>query len=407
MPYRGNEFSLKSGLERTSVFADEIVVVSKIASHKMQEIVQKAGARLYSRTCNHGELNNNLYDYHLINSSLENLEGKWVLFLFSDEVLNIKDTDKFFALLRDSIDKPVTGFYLQIKRYFDKKRNYNYFLEADCRIIRNREEYRFNKPPGAVFESIEYILGGKRQGTRIIKTSYQIVDYDFSVRISKIKAAGKKEVNDSTDKNNNLAQLYFLQGRYKKTLDSLTEVIEKLKKVQLCNDDNVRGPDLVYLVILAYYYRGEYELALSMVNRGLKLYPEFRILWYLKGELLVRLKQINEARKAYHGCMAFPENAFNYREINGLGSFRSLLALGRLDEREGNEEKAVIYYLKAYESCPDYIPAEEGIRRVYKNIKDRVKAYLNFAIIDHNSCVEEVNLIYKWLEKEESHVQLF
>lgn len=394
-----NEADLLPGcLESISDLADEIIVVDTGSTDNTVKIALNYGAKVYHE----------IWQNHFgkaRNRSLEQARGQWVLILDADERFPLEFKNRLIPLLYRAILRKTEGIIVKIKSYYGKDIGYNYVFDSACRIFRNRPEYRFKL---SLHEEMSHIILKKNPKARIETTDIYIEHFGYVEKIIHQKRKNERNLNIlKRELENNphdpflnyaCGTEYFQQQQYQLALDYYRKALKvDLKTLSF-------GADLIYKMAVSYLHLREYKKGLMTVERGLKIFPDFTALWFIKGELHYLQGQLEIARSAYQKCLEIRSDPRRYIQINGLESFRTYWALGRTFEKEGNEEKAVEFYCLAYQNNHQYQSAYEGILRIFKSQKNRILNYLDFSSI--NSNYDPVFDLYKtWLSGGETYEQ--
>ncbi len=396
MIVKDEEDLLAKSLESVSDLADEIIVVDTGSTDNTVQIALQYGAKVYHHSWqgHFGKARNHAFT---------KATGEWIMILDADEFIPIEFKDRLKSLLIRGLVESIEGVIIQIKNYYGNSVNYNYIFDSACRIFRNRPTYLFTSP---IHEEMSQVILQKKPGAKIITTDLHIEHLGYLNNIIQKKEKNERNLTIILDElkqrpedpflNYACGTEYFQREKFQLALEYYLQIpVSEYAHLSF-------GADLIYKISVSYLLLAEYQSGHEYVIKGLEIFPDFQALWFIKGELDYMQDQLQSAKSAYQKCLQLKNNSVKYLQINGLSSFRSLWALGRVCEKEGNVEEAAVQYCLAYNSNPQY---KRSIRSLLRLIRIQKKTIIDY--LDFGSVMDSYDPIYdlfkEWLLRSGSY----
>ncbi|RKQ88827.1 tetratricopeptide repeat-containing glycosyltransferase family 2 protein [Brockia lithotrophica] len=343
MIVRNEAEKLPRALTSVRNFADETVVVDTGSEDDTSEIAAAYGARVFSFPWRE-----NFADAR--NASLERCKGRWILVLDADEWLTPESGPALRKLLQQEEQTPCCEAYQVriVNLVADAAGEPRRLVHYAARLFRNNPAYRFT---GRVHEQILPSILEHAPSRRFPVVGTAPIDllHDGYASAAKNKVMRNLKLleREWAESPANPFTAYNLGVEYLRLgdADRAAEFLER--------SISLSPPRMAYLPLayrylaLAHAAKGDLVGALKAATRGTETFPESPDLWHLKGDLAWQAKDVHEARQAYLAAYALGEPPPGYPHEEGLGTYRTAFALGRLSEEGGNAESAVLWYLRA------------------------------------------------------------
>ena len=221
----------------------------------------------------------------------------------------------------------------------------------NVRLIRNRM-YRFE---GDIHEQI-VPLDPKKS---VIKTA-DICVYHYGYLNAAIESKNKRERNISMllkelerDPENsftffNLGNEYSAIGKTEEALDYY------LKSFEHFEPGRGFSSKLLFRIVTCFDMLGKREEYLRFIEEGLRIYPRFTDLEFMRGNLLMLEEKFLPAIASFKKCLKMGEPPDMLSYIVGAGSFKALLCLSSICQRLGDAKLSMRYCKQALKSNPRY-----------------------------------------------------
>lgn len=285
---KDEELNIGRCIESVAGIADEIIVVDTGSRDSTAEIAEAAGARVFSH-----EWREDFSEAR--NFALDQASCEWSLNLDADEALRGPDPKHISNLLSDP---SVDAYYCQI----DNLVRPNALEVGDShkflRLFR-RNKYRY---VGAVHEGPE--PEGRTSEPAWSGLYILHWGYTHAALISK-KAQRNLRIleNDLKENPNNCLTHFYLGGAYQE----LGKFEEALKHYKRAESDERPGRDgyqaMVLLSICNCLYRtGQLDEAVMCAEYTLEVFPDYRDMLYLAGEVYAAKKMWEQALSCFEQC---------------------------------------------------------------------------------------------------------
>ncbi|MFT9494837.1 DNRLRE domain-containing protein [Anaerosolibacter sp.] len=100
---------------------------------------------------------------------------------------------------------------------------------------------------------------------------------------------------------------------------------------------------------------GKEAEALEIIEQGLKYYPKFTDLVFLKGAMLYKQGKISLSIKAFLQCISMGESPLQMNTLTGVGSYKSYYELARIYYELQDDEEAYKFAEKSFHSSFKYL----------------------------------------------------
>ncbi|WP_169738603.1 TPR domain-containing glycosyltransferase [Desulfofalx alkaliphila] len=403
MIVKNEEHYLKRCLSSAKELVDEIIIVDTGSTDGTLEIANNFGHKVAKVPWAN--------DFSLArNHSLDLATCEWIIYLDADEELVIDDKDKFKELLRR---KDVEGYFFNIINFTSDTPGGQRIKHTNLRLFKNRPQYRFK---GALHEQIIPSILEFNPNAKLLGTDITIIHHGYKNKDIELKDKNTRNLNILKNQLNKDAENVFLRYNFAVSLlrnKQLEEAINEFEKIYKKLDLKAGYTPTVfrnYAVCLL--ERNLPQRALEVLDDGIRLFPDYTDLHYLKGQCLEKLNRITMAQKCYLRCLEIGEANSKYVSTEGIGGFCPLRNLGNMMKKSGHHQLALMYYQRAYQSNPEHrqtlFDLGQALKKVLKEplkirayIKDKIKvtnieqlinlAELLYSVDDYDGCITYLN----------------
>ncbi|AKN33632.1 glycosyl transferase [Clostridium carboxidivorans P7] len=354
MIVKNEEENLPRCLESVKDIVDEMIIVDTGSSDKTVEIAKNYGAKIYYfEWCN---------DFSTArNESLKYATKDWIFIMDADDEFCKDDKEKFKMLVKNLDDDTV--YFFETMCYFGVLSSNNMTINLNPRLFKNNYGYCYE---GVIHNQLinkEHPIRGKEEPIKIYHYGY----LDESL-ISKNKNKRNIAILEEQIKKNpqdkfnyfNLANEYSSIGNEEKALENYYKAYEEF--------DETTGfaPKLIERIVMSNYSLGYYNKAFEFIDIGLKYYPKFTDLYYLKGSMLAAQDRPTLAIKAFEKCMEIGEASGILKSIYGTGGFKASYELAQIYMKLKDYDTAYDYCVQTIRLKPDYLVPLYNIAHILK-----------------------------------------
>ncbi|MCT4605588.1 MAG: glycosyltransferase [Marinisporobacter sp.] len=342
---KNEEKNLPRCLESVKDIVDEMIVIDTGSTDDTVKIAKSYGAKV-----DYYQWQDNFSDAK--NYAFKKAKGDWILTMDGDEALCSSDNDRVLSLLNN----PEVDLYLfQTLSYLGNKAGEELASNLNVRLIRNHKGYKYQ---GAIHEQLcnQYDENIDQDRVKIEKIVVYHYGYLESVEREKNKSNRNMNILEKVlkkDPNNNF-HLYNMGSEYLR-LRKFEKALEYYKKAyEEFMPHCAHSPKLLVKMILALDLLNRYEEERNILEKGLKYYPKFTDLEYLKACLNHKEKRYLSAIKGFMKCLDMGEAPIALCNISGVGGYKSYYALGEIYYELGEDDEAYHCYIKAIQGKPDF-----------------------------------------------------
>jgi glycosyltransferase involved in cell wall biosynthesis len=332
MIVKNEERFLEACLESVKDVVDEINIVDTGSTDRTLEIAEKYGANVI-----HREWRNDFAWAR--NEALAMATKRWTLVLDADEELERESV----GLLR-SLRKTPAGLacvYINIVNLISDATGMGTMSHRLIRVFPNNPVLRYG---GLIHESLARIDGGEMAA---VLTPITILHkgYTNEILASREKDSRNKPLISRAYEDNcddafslfNFGNSAIASGNIELGIEVLERMLAKATTVKLYFP-------LAYLMLGQTYCEslGQNEKALAIVDRGVEKFPKDAGLIFTRGQILVKMGRIAEARALFEEALALREYmAFTVMTDEEIFEWKIFYAMAGTYEREQNFEKAI------------------------------------------------------------------
>lgn len=343
MIVKDEENFIANCLQSVQDVVDEIIIIDTGSTDKTTDIANTFDAKIY-----HLPWDNNFSAAR--NFSLEKATSKWIMILDADEELNPLDKSKLKKLINN---KDIDAYYLKIYNYLGKNKGTTKLVDARISLFRNNQKYRYQ---GAIHEEIENSIvknNGRIKFSDLVINHYGYLDETIDAknktnRNKKIILEELKKEKENIFLNYALATEYLQDKKYKEAFVLFQEAIA------IWNPNHPNYSDALYKLCYCLYELKEYDNCKIWINIGVKLFPEYTDLYYLRGSLEKVSKEWRNAEASFQKCIFLGPAPNQFYSLDGTGTYRAWYALGLIYEIINQTDKAIDSYLNSLKINPKY-----------------------------------------------------
>ncbi|WP_202709049.1 glycosyltransferase [Sporosalibacterium faouarense] len=403
MIVKNEENNLPRCLESIKDIVDEMIIVDTGSTDETVNIAKRYGAKVYSF-----KWNGNFSDAR--NFSLDKVSGDWILIMDADDELDQNDKPKVLSLLEDS---KADIYFFQTLSYIGKKPGNDLVNNINIRLVRNNMGYRFH---GAIHEQIKVENPETKNRKKIEIEDIKVYHYGYLNRdiINKDKRNRNigilKNILEENPKDSfhlfNMGNEYFALSDYEKALEYY------MKSYKNFNPNIGYSPKLILRIVNTLNELERYNDELQYIKEGLRYYPKYTDLEYLRGCLFHQMGRIPSAIKSFEECIELGPPPIQLSFIDGVGGFRAYYALAETLFSAGEYDAAHSYYIKTLQAKPSFLIPLNRIAEIllYKKnidlnmVKKKMEsyfgntldtsAYITLSDIFYSQCKYDISLEY-------------
>ncbi|MBX5467193.1 MAG: glycosyltransferase [Firmicutes bacterium] len=344
-------------LESVRTIADEIVVVDTGSEDDTVAIARSHGARVIERPWprDFGKARN---------WAVEAVSSPWILMLDADEVLVADD----IPVLLEAVQKPSADAYnLRIVSLADQAENLS---EARVtRLFRNDPRIRWE---GRVHEQIVPSL--YRAGLTLASLDVRLLHYGYLNQVM----ADRQKLHRNLDlldqairETGDRATAAYLHWQRAQTLIPLRRPAEALRDVRraMALLHPTEPLQALFWITLARAYAADRDMrkAYRAIQDGLTVFPDYTDLAYLEGTFRMQERDWERAKAAFWRAIRMGVPRQHLQSELGVGTFKPLWQLARIEMQLGHMAAAEAFYLKAIALQPAFRPAWKELLGLLSN----------------------------------------
>ncbi|MCT4618898.1 MAG: glycosyltransferase [Marinisporobacter sp.] len=342
---KNEEKNLPKCLESVKDIVDEMIVIDTGSTDDTVKIAKSYGAKV-----GYYQWQDNFSDAK--NYAFKQAKGDWILTMDGDEELCDSDKDLVLSLLNNP---EIDVYIFQTLSYLGNKVGQELSSNLNVRLIRNHKGYKYR---GAIHEQLcnQYDENIDQDKVKIEKIVVYHYGYLKSVEREKNKSNRNMKILEKILKNdsNNNFHLYNMGSEYLRLRD-FEKALEYYKRAyEEFMPYGAHSPKLLVKMILTLDLLNRYEEERKILEIGLRYYPKFTDLEYLKACLNHKEKKYLSAIKGFIKCLDMGEAPMALCNISGVGGYKSYYALGEIYHQLGDDDEAYHCYIRAIQGKPDF-----------------------------------------------------
>ena len=345
MIVKNEERFLPACLKSVKDIVDEIILLDTGSTDNTLSI-----AKSFSAIIHFYKWNNNFSDAR--NESLKYATKDWILIMDGDDEFCSEDLETFKQLINSDLDENAVYFFETLNYGGNSINDNDICVNLNPRLFKNNHGFHYE---GAVHN-------------QLVNSLYSIQDISCPIKIyhygylSDVMASKQKRSRNiplleeqlKQDPENkyahfNLANEYYSEDNYSKALEHYNKAFENF------NPNSGYGFILIARIVVTAYTLGQYDKALEIADIGIKYYPQFTDLYYLKSLVYNRRNMPTLEISTLEKCIELGDPPLDYRFIYGTGSFKAHYDLANVYMRLKDYDSAYNCYVDTIRSKPDFI----------------------------------------------------
>lgn len=366
MIVKNEEAVLQRCLQSIKDVVDEIIIVDTGSTDSTVKIAKSFGAEVYFYPWDDSFSNARNY-------SLEKATKDWILIMDADDQFEKEDTEILLKLVNDK-ESTTNAYFGETLCYTGGKFNSNIIVNMNIRLIRNNKGYKFS---GKIHEQI--IPGASDIGVPNAMKVENIRFYHYGYIDDIVTAKKKRERNmriikEELKDNPDNALMLFSMGNEYYALQDYNEALKYYLKSYEHFDKNVPfNSKLILRIASCYEITKNYGEELKIIDEGLKDYPNFTDLEFMKANIFLNTNNQIYAVKSLKKCIKTGEPSIELACLAGVGSYRPYYVLSGICFNIRNFDKAAYYAKKAASINPFCIEADSLLLRIMMIKKYNIK----------------------------------
>ncbi|MCY6958695.1 tetratricopeptide repeat-containing glycosyltransferase family 2 protein [Clostridium brassicae] len=367
MIVKNEEENLGRCLKSVKDMVDEIIVVDTGSIDKTVDIAKEYGAKVYYfKWCNNFSAARN--------ESLKYASKDWILIMDADDEFCNGDKEKFINLINSDLKENAIGFFETLNYFGSSISSSNISVNLNPRLFKNNYGYAYE---GEVHNQ----LVNKEHETEGITYPIRIYHYGYLDKniVSKDKRKRNIQLLENQIKKDPYNKFsYFNLGNEYFSLDDKKTALENYYKAYENFESNAGyASRLIERIVISNYDLKYYDKALEFIDIGMKYYPQFTDLYYLKGIILEEQDKPTLAIKAFEKCIELGEAPPVFKSIYGVGGFRSFHEMSKIYMNLKDYDTAYKYCVETIRSKPDFLVPLYNIMHILKEKKIDLPEFKN------------------------------
>jgi glycosyltransferase involved in cell wall biosynthesis len=337
MIVKNEEDMLSRCLESVKHIVDEMIIVDTGSTDSTVKIAESFGAKVFYYKWDNSFSNAR-------NFSMEKATKEWILIMDADDQFVKEDTNKLLNLINNKRNN-TNAYFFETLCYSGDNPNSNIVMNLNIRLIKNGKDYKF---VGNIHEQI--MPGPEDMSRPDAMKNEKIRFYHYGYLNDVIKKKDKRNRNmnlikKELEQNPNNPFMQFNMGNEFYALGKYSEAL----KYYMSSYDNINRLEpfiskLILRIVSCNEILNNVNDEFKFINLGLKHYPEFTDLQFLKANAFLRQGNNAQAISSLKKCIKMGEAPSNLQNITGVGSYRPYYVLSDIYFNLGE-------YDKAFECC--------------------------------------------------------
>lgn len=352
---KNEEENLPRCLKSIKDYVDEIIIVDTGSEDRTIDIARSFGACVY-----YYDWKDSFSDAR--NFSMDKATREWILIMDADDEIDINDARKMLKLIKSKTDVYLFKTISKTER--------DDIIGLNPRLIRNRSGYRYS---GRIHEQIINNVKLINKNADIETADIKIYHYGYLKNEVEKKAKRERNIllirEELRENPHNPFMLYNLGNEYFAMGDYENALIQYLLSFQHANGMTGYASRLYVRTVLCLIELKRYNETMTFIEQGLKDFPAFTDLYFLRGHLHHLKKEYTLAIKDFNKCIEIGEPNADIAFVYGVGGYKAYNALGDIYFELHDTDEAINYYIRALKLKPDYLDM------VYKIGNILLKAY--------------------------------
>ncbi|WP_053956181.1 TPR domain-containing glycosyltransferase [Inediibacterium massiliense] len=335
MIVKNEEKNIGRCLNSVAEIVNEMIVVDTGSTDDTVKIAKEYGADVF-----YFPWNDNFSDAR--NFSLQKAKGDWILIMDADDELEKKDKYKIAPLLDG---KEIDFYIFETLSYVGNTIGEDMVSNLNIRIIRNHKGYRYE---GAIHEQLKSREGDiSKEKVKIEKVQIYHYGYLKEETNEKNKIERNIRILERVLENKeddfhifNMANEYLRMKEYEKAYELYSKIYNHF------DPSKAFSPKLLLRMIVLLQQMGKNEKALQAIEEGLRYYPKFTDLEYIRGNIFYNQGKISLAIKSFKKCVKNGDPPIHLKILNDVGGYKTLYKLGEIYFDLQDDDEAYKYYVE-------------------------------------------------------------
>ncbi len=345
MIVKNEENYLPSCLNSIKDIVDEIIIVDTGSTDKTVDIAKSFGAKVY-----YFPWHNNFSEAR--NESLKHATKDWILILDADDELSPKNQENLKDLLYRQLDENAIYYFETLNYYGNIVDDNSITINLNPRLFKNNHGTHYE---GEIHNQLVY----SENKYKAIYQLMQINHYGYMTKSIESKNKRNRNIpilNDQIKKDPNDSFAHFNLGtEYAALNDNETALEHYYKSYEKFDPYNGYSYLLIFRIIFLNYKIKNYDTAFKFIDIGIKHYPKFTDLYFLKSLIFKDMNMPTLQIKALKECIELGEAPSELKCLYGIGSFKAYYELGNAYFALKDYDAAYNYYIETLKSKSDFL----------------------------------------------------
>ncbi|MCC9294201.1 glycosyltransferase [Clostridium sp. WLY-B-L2] len=365
-------------LESVKYIVDEIIIVDTGSTDSTVEIAKKYGARIFYYKWDDSFSSARNY-------SLEKATKEWILIMDADDEFEKKDSDKLLELVNNKNSQTYVYFLRTLSYSGDRPTFESVTMNLNVRLIKNGKGYKF---VGDIHEQIVPPPNHTYHSQDVKVENIRFYHYGYLNEIIKNKNKRKRNMNlisRSLEQNSNnsfmlfnMGNEYYAMAQYKKALEYY------MKSYKSFVPQEGFSSKLMLRIVSCNQVLKDYEVEYKFIDEGLKYYPNFTDLEFIRGNTLMGQGKYLAAIDSLNKCIKMGEPPVEINELVGVGSYRTYYVLSDIYFVLREYDRAMYYCDKVLKLNSGYMKAFSKLSQIMgakkftiDEMKEKFDSYLD------------------------------
>lgn len=324
---------------------DEMIIVDTGSTDGTVEIAKSFNAKVYFF-----EWNSNFSEAR--NESLKYATKDWILILDGDDEFCSEDIQSFKELLNSDMDPNAVYSFETLNYCGSTISEDNISVNLNPRLFKNNNGYCYE---GTVHNQ----LVNRRIPYKDITKPIRIYHYGYLEDVMKSKDKRSRNIplleeQLRLDPKNRYA--HFNLGNEYYSIDNITKALEHYyKSYEDFNPNSGYGFILIARIIVSNLSLSNYDKALEFAEVGIKYYPNYTDLYFLKALVYNQSDRLTLEIKALEKCVELGDPPSELKFIYGTGGYKAYFGLGNAYMKLKDYDTAYKYYIEAIRAKRDFV----------------------------------------------------
>lgn len=321
MIVKNEEMNLPRCLESVKDIVSEMIIVDTGSTDKTVEIAKSFGASVH-----HFPWNGSFSDAR--NHSLKQAAHDWIMIMDADDELEASGKQRIMELIAHG---DADAYFFETISYVGEKPGVDVLKNMNLRLLRNGKGYYYSNP---IHEQIYSNIKAINPQAKIVNETVKVYHYGY---LNKNIADHDKRVRNITLLEKELEEkpgfpfaLFNLGSEYQALGDNIKAISYFEDAYRKFNPKEGFSSHLILKMSNCYLALGRLDDAEQICKDGLKLFPKFTDLEYMRGLAQNAAGRQLSAINHFQNCLKMGEAPSVLNVIIGAGTFRAGFMLGEM-----------------------------------------------------------------------------